>query len=90
MRKKYKPKVIMCKCSVCKKFKADFIVPYSWEGAYCWDCWKKEMESNSDLNLTIASLRFLSEKIKKNKTFRSKWLKQQTEDTLKYIQKKIK
>ena len=90
MHKKYKPKVIKCKCNVCKEIKADFIVPYLWEEAYCWDCWKKEMESNSDLKLAIMSTKFFSDKIKKNKTFRSKWLKQQTKELSEYEKKKIR
>jgi hypothetical protein len=90
MSKQYKPKVIKCRCSVCREYKADFIVPYLLEEAYCWDCWKKEMESNSDLKFTIASTRFLTDKIKKDKTFRSRWLKQQTENALKHIQKKTR
>ena len=90
MRKKYKPEVIKCKCSVCKEFKADFIVPYLLEQAYCWDCWKREMESNSHLKLATMSIKFLLDRIRENKTFRSKSLKQQTEEALEYIKKRKK
>ncbi len=90
MSKQYKPRVIKCRCNVCKEFIADFIVPYLLAEAYCWDCWKKEMENNSDLELIIASKKFLTENIKKSKRFKSRWLKQQTEDALMSIQNKIR
>ncbi len=55
MRKKYRPEIIVCKCKVCKEKKANFIVPYLLDEAYCWHCWKKQMESDTNLKLSTES-----------------------------------
>lgn len=89
MSMRYKPRTIQCRCSVCKEAVADFIVPYLWDKVYCWDCFKKEMESQSDLKLSIISTKLILKKIKKNKNTKSKLAEQQFEEALESIKKWI-